>query len=179
MNFFLNIENQTSRNRNDRGNGRSRGRGSRGHGSRGNGSRGRGSRGHGSKGNSGRSGGNQPDISRLQLTHIEVAFLLPNTTSHLQPLNAGIIASFKNYYKRNYCRHLLELFEEGKDINKEKINIKEAIDYVSEAWGHVTEETVQNCWKKTGILPSLTNEEVDDAAQIQQEIMGNEEANIN
>ena len=119
MNFFLNIENQTSRNRNDRDNGRSRGRGSRGHGSRGNGSRGRGSR-----GNSGRSGGNQPDISRLQLTHVEVAFLPPNTTSHLQPLDAGIIASFKNYYKRNYCRHVLELFEEGKDINKERLILK-------------------------------------------------------
>jgi len=178
MNFFLNIENQTSRNRNDRGNGRSRGRGSRGHGSRGNGSRGRGSRGRESRGNSGRSDGNQPDIFRLQLTHVEVAFLPPNTTSHLQPLDAGIIASFKNYYKRNYCRHVLELFEEGKDINKEKINIKEAIDYVSDAWNHVTEETVLNCWKKTGILPSSTNEDMDNASQIQQEIIDDETTDL-
>jgi hypothetical protein len=66
MNFFYyNIENQTSRNRSDHGSGRSRGY------SR---SRGSGSRGRGSRGNSGRSGGNQPDISQLQLTHIEVAF---------------------------------------------------------------------------------------------------------
>src|SRR5256886_11626067 len=61
--------------------------------------------------------------SQLQLTHIEVAFLPPNTTSHLQPLDAGIIASFKSHFKRKYCRHMLDLFEDGKDINNERINI--------------------------------------------------------
>ena len=40
---------------------------------------------------------------------------------------------------------MLGLFEDEKDINKEKINIKEAINYVAEAWNHVTEETIQNC----------------------------------
>ena len=40
---------------------------------------------------------------------------------------------------------MLDLFEYGKDINNEKINIKEAIGYVAEAWGCVTEETVMNC----------------------------------
>ena len=74
---------------------------------------------------------------------------------------------------------MLDLFEDGKDINKEKINIKEAINYVAEAWDHVTEETIWNCWKKTGILPSLSNEEVDNAAQIRREMMDNETADIN
>ena len=108
-----------------------------------------------------------------------MAFLLPNTTSHLQPLDAGIIASFKNYYKRKYVHHVLRLFEEGKDINKEKINIKKAIDYVSRVWSYVTEETVQNCWKKTGILPFLTNEEMDNATQIQQETVNHKVEDIN
>ncbi|GES96226.1 tigger transposable element-derived protein 6-like [Rhizophagus clarus] len=115
---------------------------------------------------SGRSSRNQPDIFQLQLTHVEVAFLPPNTTSHLQPLDVGIIASFKNYYKRNYCHHVLELFEDGKDINKEKINVKKAINYVSNAWNHVTKETIWNCWKKTGILPLSTNEDIDNASQV-------------
>jgi len=55
------------------------------------------------------------------------------------------------------------LFEDGKDINKEKINIKEAIDYLTDSWQNVTEETIFNCWKKTGILPSLTNEDITNA----------------
>ncbi|CAB4401204.1 unnamed protein product [Rhizophagus irregularis] len=87
----------------------------------------------------------QPDISQLQLTHVEVVFLLPNTTSHLQSLDAGIIASFKNHYKRKYYYRMLELFEEGKNINQEKINIKKAINYMSEVWGNVTEKMILNC----------------------------------
>ncbi len=40
---------------------------------------------------------------------------------------------------------MLQLFEEGKDINKEKIDIKEAIEYLANAWHDVTEETIRNC----------------------------------
>jgi len=71
-------------------------------------------------------------------------FLLSNTTSHLQPLDVRIIASFKNHYKQYYCHYMLQLFEEGKDINKEKINIKEAIEYLVTTWHNVTEETICN-----------------------------------
>ena len=144
------------------------------------GSRGRGSiRGRGSRGRHNSSDGHQSGIPRLQLTHVEVAFLPPNTTSHLQPLDAGIIASFKSHFKRKYCRHMLDLFEDGKDINSEKINIKEAINYIAEAWRSVTEETIGNCWRKTGILPSLTDEDINDASQIQQETMDDEATDIN
>ncbi|CAG8792051.1 8286_t:CDS:2, partial [Gigaspora rosea] len=65
-----------------------------------------------------------------------VAFLPPNTTSHLQPLDAGIIASFKAHYKQNYCRFILELFEDGMDINQNKLTIKHAIDHVVDAWSN-------------------------------------------
>ena len=73
---------------------------------------------------------------------------------------------------------MLDLFEDGKDINNKRINIKEVINYVAEAWNRVTEETVLNCWRKTGILPSLSDEDRDDASQIQQEEMDIEEADI-
>ena len=73
---------------------------------------------------------------------------------------------------------MLDLFEDGKDINSERINIKEAINYVAEAWSCITEETVLNCWKKTEILSSLSDKDKDDASQIQQEEMDNEIADI-
>ncbi len=40
---------------------------------------------------------------------------------------------------------MLQLFEEGKDINKEKINIKKAIEYLATAWHNVIEEIIRNC----------------------------------
>src|SRR5256884_6182403 len=43
----------------------------------------------------------------------------------------------------------------------------------------VTEETVLNCWRKTGILPFLSDEDRDNASQIQQEIMDNEKSDVN
>jgi len=73
---------------------------------------------------------------------------------------------------------MLRLFEEDKDINKEKINIKESIDYLVDTWERVTKETIINCWIKTGILPSLTNEDITNAAQAQQERVDDEVADI-
>ncbi|GES98541.1 tigger transposable element-derived protein 6-like [Rhizophagus clarus] len=119
------------------------------------------------------------EVTQLNLTHVKVAFLPPNTTSHLQPLDAGVIKSFKAHYKRNYCRHILKLFEEKKDINKEKVNIKEAVDYLADAWENVSGDTIFNCWVKTGILPSTTDNDIADATQVQQAILNKDVADTN
>ena len=37
-------------------------------------------------------------------------------------------------------------------ISRNKLNIKQAIDYVAQSWFEVTSTTVQNCWRKTDIL---------------------------
>ena len=52
------------------------------------------------------------------LTNIRVHYLPPNTTAHLQPLDAGIIRSFKAHYRQYYCRHVLDQFEHRIDIEK-------------------------------------------------------------
>ncbi|CAB4396105.1 unnamed protein product [Rhizophagus irregularis] len=89
----------------------------------------------------------------------KLVYLPPNTTSHLQPMDAGIIQSFKAKYKQEFCRHLIHQFDRGIDREKNKLNVKEAIDQIAESWNNVTEITIQNCWKKTGILPSNINED--------------------
>ncbi|CAJ0634503.1 15263_t:CDS:2 [Entrophospora sp. SA101] len=50
--------------------------------------------------------------------------------------------------------------EEENRINK--INIKQAIDIVGEAWDAIKEETIKNCWKKTKILPPNKTVEITD-----------------
>ena len=39
------------------------------------------------------------ESGNLNLSHVRVHFLPPNTTAHLQPMDAGIIKSFKAIYK--------------------------------------------------------------------------------
>src|SRR6185295_7855724 len=39
--------------------------------------------------------------------------------------------------------------------------MKETIDYIALAWNNVSQITIQNCWNKTGILPSY-DDEIDD-----------------
>ena len=40
------------------------------------------------------------------------------------------------------------------DFYLDKLNIKEAIDFIADAWNNVTQTTIRNCWMKTGILPN-------------------------
>ncbi|CAG8786213.1 4049_t:CDS:2, partial [Racocetra fulgida] len=81
-----------------------------------------------------------------------LVFLPPNMTSHLQLLDAGVIASFKAHYKQIYCRYILDLFED---------------------------KTIINCWRKTGILPTVTENDIFDAMQIQQDTLTHEKESTN
>ncbi|RPB05485.1 hypothetical protein L873DRAFT_1757623 [Choiromyces venosus 120613-1] len=46
------------------------------------------------------------------LTNITLLYLPPNTASKLQPLDQGIIASFKAVYQRQYADYIVHYFNE-------------------------------------------------------------------
>ena len=54
----------------------------------------------------------------IKLTNITIVYLPPNTTAHLQPMDAGIIHSFKAKYKREFCKHIIDQFDKGIDREK-------------------------------------------------------------
>lgn len=45
-------------------------------------------------------------IDGLALSHVDVYFLPPNTTSKLQPMDAGIIMSFKRHYRHHHIKYV-------------------------------------------------------------------------
>ncbi|CAG8846183.1 20698_t:CDS:2, partial [Gigaspora margarita] len=57
--------------------------------------------------------------SKFKLTNIKLYYLPPNTTVHLQPLDAGIIRLFKSKYKNLYCKHVLNQFESNINLEDE------------------------------------------------------------
>ena len=89
----------------------------------------------------------------INLDNIRVEFLPPNMTSRIQPMDAGIIANFKAKYRALHLRHLVNIFDQGEEL--EKINIRQAINFTVHAWESVKQETIANCWKTTGILPNV------------------------
>lgn len=84
------------------------------------------------------------------LTNTKLQFLPPNTTAHIQPMDAGIIQNFKAHYKKLLCRHFLSCIE---DNQKQTLDIKCALAFVKRAWNSVTVQTIVNCWKHVNILP--------------------------
>jgi hypothetical protein len=62
-------------------------------------------------------------------------------------------------------------FNNSKIKYSNKINVKKAMEYVARAWDLVKAETIINCWRKTGILPT-----VDDDDDIQQALIAQERA---
>ena len=90
----------------------------------------------------------------LTLSNTEVLFLPPNTTSTLQPMDAGVIMSFKRHYRRYHIRWMLEQIEGGKDASDLKMDVLQAVRYIVRAWDEVTPEVISNCWKSTKILPN-------------------------
>jgi hypothetical protein len=77
-------------------------------------------------------------------------FLPPNTTSRLQPLDSGIIASFKVSYKKLLVSKLLNDYENTGRISK--LSLKEAVYTTTVAWEKVSATTIKNCWSHTKIL---------------------------
>ena len=54
----------------------------------------------------------------IKLTNIKLVYLPPNTTAHLQPMDAGIIHSFKAKYKQEFCKHIIYQFDSDIDYIK-------------------------------------------------------------
>jgi hypothetical protein len=81
--------------------------------------------------------------------NIDIVCLPPNTTSKLQPMDAGIIASFKCHYRRRQLSHALDLLDAAK--NPYKVDQLTAMKWVIAAWRDLDQSVLVNCWKHTGI----------------------------
>lgn len=84
-----------------------------------------------------------------QLKAIKLIFFPPNMTSKLQPLDQGIIKSFKFHYKRRILQKVLDGFEANDTIPK--IDLLDCIHISAIVWRvDVTQATIQNCFTKAG-----------------------------
>lgn len=97
------------------------------------------------------------------LKSVKLALLPPNTTSHLQPLDQGIINSLKTHYRSKMLELLIDRLENGKPLKK--VDLLQAITLVSYCWNvEVTAKTISNCFRKAGFVkcPDELDEPIDE-----------------
>jgi hypothetical protein len=90
----------------------------------------------------------------LSLSNVQFKFLPPNTTSKLQPCDAGVIQTVKLHYRKQLLRHLLFEMEEDKSATgpelAKQISLLDAVLWVKKAWRSLKPETIQKCFLKCG-----------------------------
>lgn len=103
----------------------------------------------------------------VDLEYVTLFFLPPNMTTVLQPLDAGIIRSFKAHYRCNLALHYVDCVDNGQPL---KVNMRDTVCMVKRAWDAVSPQTISNCWKHVGLFsdsgePTFTerDEQEDDA----------------
>ncbi|KAM7300464.1 tigger transposable element-derived protein 6 [Ixodes scapularis] len=80
------------------------------------------------------------------LRNVRVEYLPPNATSHLQPLDAGIIKNVKHFYRKWIVRRSLAMVERGDAPTK--LSILDVMHFLAAAWDTVSATTVQHCFRK-------------------------------
>ncbi|KAJ5111402.1 mariner-Tc1 transposon family protein [Penicillium argentinense] len=90
----------------------------------------------------------QIDEGPSPLKNTLVIWLPPNSTSHFQPLDQGIIRTWKAYWKRRWVRFILEEYEEGRDPSR-SMHVLHAVRWGIEAWEFdLSSKTIQRCFNK-------------------------------
>lgn len=101
---------------------------------------------------------NAPGHSKLELLNnfcpgLTFHFFPPNTTSLIQPMDQGVISTFKIYYLKRSYQSVLNVnqgFSEAKEMWK-KYSIADAVNHIVSSWDDISSQCIAGCWKK--LLP--------------------------
>ena len=94
-----------------------------------------------------------PRVDSLRAT--ELIFLPPNTTSHTQPMDQGIIKNLKSFYRNQVIMKQLAAAEKKEEFNP---NVLDAMRMLKQSWSMVTARTISNCYRHCG----FSDEDPDD-----------------
>ena len=92
--------------------------------------------------------------SKVNLSNIRIEFYPANCTSVLQPLDQGIIRSFKSYYRQKVLRHVISHMDRVEV--SEPLNVLDALHFISSSWRDVKQTTIQNCFVLAGCKSIIT-----------------------
>lgn len=101
------------------------------------------------------------------LTNVMLKFLPPNTTSKTQPLDQGIIQSFKVHYRAQLLEWVIMKAQTCgpsalASSTAASVNALNAVHWINSAWNKVKQTTITNCFKKAGFVTAATSVQEDE-----------------
>lgn len=85
-----------------------------------------------------------PEVQSFNAQKVFVKYMPPNCTSLIQPMDQGVIWSFKSHYRKTQMQKLLT--SNNIQMFKKSFNIKNALWSISNAWDAVTSSVLKNVW---------------------------------
>lgn len=93
----------------------------------------------------------------LTLPHVKFAFLPPNCSSVLQPLDQGVIWSFKCIFRKQLLEFVMSMLEDECPRVKIDINLLLALQLIKRSWSAVHPDVIRNSYEKAGFKLNLTS----------------------
>lgn len=93
---------------------------------------------------------------------MKLKFLPPNTTLKTQPLDQGIIQSFKVHYRAQLLEWVIMKAQTSgpsalASSTAASVNALNAVHWINSAWNKVTQATIKNSFKKAGFVTTTTS----------------------
>jgi hypothetical protein len=114
--------------------------------------------------------GHPPHLGDLH-PNIQIMYLPPNTTSILQPMDQGAIATFKAHYLKITFTQAIMAIEEGITLKEfwSKYNILQGIKNLASGWKEVKASCMSGIWKKlTKIFEESTSSSIEKEVDIEE-----------
>ena len=105
-----------------------------------------------------------PETLKGNLKNIKLVFSPKNTTSQLQPCNAGIIRNFKVNYRKQLLKDVISRIDDAKKASEiiQGIDLLQCMRWVNQPMEQITKDTIKHCFEKCGFSEvSLLAEEPD------------------
>ena len=83
-----------------------------------------------------------------KLSNVKVVYLPPQTTSHLQPCDQGIIQCFKRHYRYTLLQQYILAIENSEAF---KPTVLDAMVYTEIAWKKVSADAIANCFRRFSV----------------------------
>ncbi|CAF1622589.1 unnamed protein product [Adineta ricciae] len=88
----------------------------------------------------------------VKLENITLKFFPANTTAVIQPMDQGVIRTFKAYYRQQLIQHIITSSTGAQSADDVVITALDAVCWIEIAWKSVSETTLQNTFRKAGFM---------------------------